>query len=181
MSVVALGLVKALGLNKFVEWKESSACSWNDTQCTFYGTVHLSFHIAGQRFAHKFLVAKRLATRTSAILGKDFLMKSKAKIVYDTESVKVTMGKKEIPLKRSSSKIISVAYLNKEKESTKLKCIKQTFGAEKKTTVKTQARSCEGKKVEPVFGSVIRVCLDPLPFESGQNTHTSTAGSQYQA
>ena len=164
VSVVTLGLVKALGLRKHIRWKEIIGSSWNDTECTFRGTVYLTFRVAGRQFTHEFLVADKLATRTPALLGKDFLQKSEATLQYTPDTVKVTLknGKKEVPLVKASEKIVTLNVV-KANEVEKTKFVKSTFIGTEKEKKKPVIQSCEAKKIEPVFGSVIRVSLGQLP------------------
>ena len=131
--MVTLGLVKALGLKKRILWKEIIGSSWNDTECTFKGTVYLTFKVAGRQFTHKFHVADKLATRTPALLGKDFLQKSEATLQYTPTTVKVTLknGEKEVPLVKASEKIVTLNVV-RANEVEKTKFVKSTFlGKEK--------------------------------------------------
>ena len=162
VSVVALGLVKALNLLDKVHWSNITASSWNDTECNFKGSINLTFKIANKRFCHKFLVAQKLVTGTPAILGKDFLQKSEATLAYTKDSVSVTLkrGKQVIPLEKASEKVVT---LNAVKASgIKEKFLKRTFGEKREAKKVTSIKSCEAVKVEPIMGSVIRAVLPPL-------------------
>ena len=162
VSVVTLGLIKALGLKRFIFWKDINASSWNDTSCTFKGHIFLTFNIAGRKFNHKFLIAEKLATRTPAILGKDFLQKSEATLEYTADSVKVTIrdGKGEIPLVKASEKIVTLNVVTANEGTQKTKYRKSTFVAKREIERPANAWNCEAKKIEPIFGSIIRVVLE---------------------
>ena len=58
VSCISFGLVKALGLAKFISYEEIKAKSWNSDNCSFLGCVTVCFTIGSFTFKHNFLVAK---------------------------------------------------------------------------------------------------------------------------
>ena len=152
VSCISLGLVKALGLSKFIHYEKILAKSWNSEHCTFLGKVKINFAIGPIEFKHQFLVARKLATGTPALLGLDWLVSAEAEVKYKPNDVKLTIkgDKINIPLVKTSTKVfrrpnIYNIYVGKtpskeEKVSFVSKCI-------------------DLKKVQPYMGQTVKLAL----------------------
>ena len=108
-SCVTEGLVKALGKQRKIEYKECAAKAWNGTLSQFVGTILMNINIGKERFKQQFYVAKKLGTGTQCLLGADWLRKSRTKLDFSPEGVKMYIGENqhEVQLVERTTKCIA--------------------------------------------------------------------------